>query len=46
VQHRLLRGQTLAVEGFEKRVWTVRPGGDPSKTASQPIPPEVIEKFS
>jgi 4-hydroxybenzoyl-CoA thioesterase len=46
VQHRLLRGQTLAVEGFEKRVWTVRPGGDPSKAVSQAIPPEVIEKFS
>ena len=46
VQHRLLRGQALAVEGFEKRVWTVRPGGDPSKTVSQAIPPEVIEKFS
>jgi len=46
VQHRLLRGETLAVEGLEKRVWTVRPGGDPAKTASQAIPQEVIEKFS
>jgi 4-hydroxybenzoyl-CoA thioesterase len=46
VQHRLLRGKTLAVEGFEKRVWTVRPGSDPSKAVSQAIPPEVIGKFS
>ena len=46
VQHRLLRGSTLAVEGFEKRVWTVRPEGDPSKAMSEPIPQEVIEKFS
>ena len=46
VQHRLLRGQTLAVEGFEKRVWTVRPGSDSSKAVSQAIPPEVIAKFS
>ena len=46
VQHRLLRGAALAVEGFEKRVWTVRPGGDPSKAVSQAIPPEVIQKFS
>ena len=46
VQHRLLRGEILAVEGFEKRVWTVRPEGDPRKTASQGIPQEVIEKFS
>jgi len=46
VQHRLLRGQILAVEGFEKRVWTVRPAGDPTKAVSQSIPQEIIEKFS
>jgi 4-hydroxybenzoyl-CoA thioesterase len=46
VQHRLFRGKTLAVEGFEKRVWTVRLEGDPTKAKSQPIPKEVIERFS
>ena len=45
VQHRLLRGDTLAVEGFEKRVWTVRLPDDPSKVKSYPIPKEIIEKF-
>jgi 4-hydroxybenzoyl-CoA thioesterase len=46
VQHRLFRGATLAVEGIEKRVWTVRLPGDPSKAKGQQIPKEVIEKFA
>ncbi len=45
VEHRLFRGGTLAVEGFEKRVWTVRNTLDPSKVKSQPIPKDLIEKF-
>jgi 4-hydroxybenzoyl-CoA thioesterase len=45
VQHKLFRGETLAVEGLEKRVWTVRVPGDVSKAKSQPVPNEVIEKF-
>jgi len=46
LSHKLFRGDVLAVEGMEKRVWTVREPGDPSKVKSQPIPKEVIEKFS
>ena len=46
LSHKLFRGDTLAVEGVEKRVWTVRSAGDPSEVRSQPIPKEVIEKFS
>jgi hypothetical protein len=45
VQQRLFRGETLAVEGLEKRVWTVRVPGDPTKAKSHAIPKEVIEKF-
>lgn len=45
LQHKLFRGDVLAVEGFEKRVWTVRVPGDPPKVKSQPIPKELIEKF-
>jgi len=45
VQHKLFRGQTLAVEGIEKRVWTVRLPDDPSKAKGQAIPKEVIERF-
>jgi 4-hydroxybenzoyl-CoA thioesterase len=46
VQHKLFRGETLAVEGMEKRVWTVRQPDDASKVKGQAIPKEVIEKFS
>jgi 4-hydroxybenzoyl-CoA thioesterase len=46
VQHRLFREETLAVEGVEKRVWTVRVPGDPPKPKGHVIPKEVIAKFS
>jgi 4-hydroxybenzoyl-CoA thioesterase len=46
VQHRLLRGETLAVEGFETRVWAVRAGGDGAGLKSAPIPAEVVERLS
>ncbi|HXX16045.1 MAG TPA: thioesterase family protein [Candidatus Eremiobacteraceae bacterium] len=46
VQHRLFREEALAVEGVEKRVWTVRVPGDPPKPKGQAIPKEVIAKFS
>ncbi len=45
VQHKLFRGDTLAVEGLEKRVWTVRLNTDPPQTKGQPIPKQVIDKF-
>ena len=45
VEHKLFRGETLAVEGFEKRVWTVPIPGDPYQAKSHPIPKEVMEKF-
>ena len=46
VQHKLFRGDTLAVEGMEKRVWTARLPGEGGAAKGQPIPKEVIEKFS
>jgi 4-hydroxybenzoyl-CoA thioesterase len=46
LSHKLFRGDILAVEGFEKRVWTVCDPEAPAKVKSHPIPKEVIEKFS
>jgi 4-hydroxybenzoyl-CoA thioesterase len=46
VQHKLFRGETLGVEGLEKRVWTVRVPEDPTHVKSHRIPKEVIERFS
>jgi 4-hydroxybenzoyl-CoA thioesterase len=45
VQHRLLKGEALAVEGHEVRVWTSRDPADPEKLRSRPIPDEVIAKL-
>ena len=44
VEHRLLRGETLAVEGFEKRV-LVQKKGDGDGIQSIAIPQEVIALF-
>lgn len=45
VHHRLLKEGTLAVEGFETRVWVghdpTRPGG----IKSRPVPQELFERF-
>jgi 4-hydroxybenzoyl-CoA thioesterase len=46
VQHKLFRGETLAVEGIEKRVWTARLPGDPPVAKGQTIPKELIDKFN
>jgi 4-hydroxybenzoyl-CoA thioesterase len=45
VQHRLFKGDVLAVEGWETRVWTAMSANDPEKMESRPIPAEFIEKF-
>ena len=38
MRHRLLRGETLAVEGHETRVWVGRDPADPQKLKGRPIP--------
>jgi 4-hydroxybenzoyl-CoA thioesterase len=45
VRHQLINGGHLAVEGHEKRVWTVR---DPTSNhlRSEPIPREIIDAFA
>jgi 4-hydroxybenzoyl-CoA thioesterase len=45
VEHKVYRGEILAVEATEVRVWTVRVGSDPKRIESRPIPHEVIERF-
>lgn len=46
VQHRLYRGEELAVEAYEKRVWTVKSGADPDDIHGEPIPQAVKDKFN
>jgi 4-hydroxybenzoyl-CoA thioesterase len=45
VEHRLLKGGDVMVEGRETRAWMVRRPDDPDKITTAPIPAEVIAKF-
>ncbi len=45
VRHKLFRGDVLAAEGLEKRVWTVRAKDGSNKLTSETIPQEVKERF-
>ncbi len=46
VEHRLSKAGVLVVEGFETRVWVIRHADDPKRIRSQPIPPEVLARFT
>jgi 4-hydroxybenzoyl-CoA thioesterase len=46
VEHRLLKGDVLAIEAWETRVWVGRHPEDPEKIKSRDIPAEIIALFS
>jgi 4-hydroxybenzoyl-CoA thioesterase len=41
VHHKVMKGGTLALEGFETRLWTVRDPQDGDKIKSAPMPAEI-----
>jgi hypothetical protein len=41
----LLKGEAVAVECLETRVWVAHPDGDAEKFEARPIPLAVKEKF-
>jgi 4-hydroxybenzoyl-CoA thioesterase len=45
LEHRLIHGEALAVEGTETRVWVVRDPADPKRIKSHPIPADVVAKL-
>lgn len=45
VEHRVLKGDVLAIEAWETRVWVGRHPDDPEKIKSREIPAEVIALF-
>jgi 4-hydroxybenzoyl-CoA thioesterase len=45
VEHKLMKGEVLAIEAWETRVWTGRHPHDPEALKAQPIPEEVISRF-
>jgi len=46
VAHKLYKGDQLAAEGSEKRVWTVRDSAVEKGMRSEPIPQEVKDRFA
>jgi 4-hydroxybenzoyl-CoA thioesterase len=42
VRHRILSGDTLAVDGFERRVWAVADPERPGRIKAEPIPREIM----
>jgi len=46
VEHRVYKGETLAVEGVEVRVWVGPSAAKPGQMEARPIPPEVIRRFT
>jgi 4-hydroxybenzoyl-CoA thioesterase len=45
VEHRLLKGEVLAIEAWETRVWVGRHPDNPDGIKAKPIPEEVIALF-
>jgi 4-hydroxybenzoyl-CoA thioesterase len=46
IEHRFLKGDALAVEGVETRVWTGIDPDNPESIKSRPIPKRIVERFS
>jgi 4-hydroxybenzoyl-CoA thioesterase len=46
VRHQFFKGDALAVEGVETRVWTGLDPDNPERMKSRPVPREVIERLS
>jgi len=45
VQHKVFKGEVLAVECSETRVWAVRSKSDPETIEGQAVPQDVIARF-
>jgi 4-hydroxybenzoyl-CoA thioesterase len=45
VHHRVTKGDTPALEGFETRLWTVRDLENGGRLRSGNLPPEIVDAF-
>lgn len=45
IEHKVWKGDQLAIEAHEKRVWVGRHPDDPARIKSKPIPDEVANKL-
>lgn len=46
VEHKVFKGEMLAIEAFETRVWAGKDPENPERIKSKPIPQEVIDRFT
>jgi 4-hydroxybenzoyl-CoA thioesterase len=46
IAHRVFKGETLAIEARETRVWVGKDPDDPDRIKGVPIPPEVVAALS
>ena len=46
IEHRLMHGGALAVEGFETRVWVIRDANDPRRMKPQAMPAAVVARLT
>jgi 4-hydroxybenzoyl-CoA thioesterase len=46
LEHRISKAGALAVEATETRAWVACAAGDPARTTPQPIPAEVLMRFT
>ena len=46
IEHKLFNGGELAVEGHEKRVWTIRDPDNSGRLKSQAMPEDVVRKLN
>ena len=46
VEHKVYKGDKLAIEAWETRVWTGRDPADPARLKSRPIPDEIVRRLS
>ena len=45
IRHRLTKDGSLAVEGFETRVWVGRDPADPDRIKAKPLPDDLVAKL-
>ena len=46
VHHKVTKGATLALEGFETRIWTARDPSDHKRLVSATMPAEIRDSFT
>jgi 4-hydroxybenzoyl-CoA thioesterase len=46
IAHRVFKGEVLAIEAHETRVWAAPHSDDPERIQGVPIPPEVVAALS